>query len=78
MVVVTKFNSDLVAGRVLTTKFPSLSQDKDNEAIEYNGKWLVLESVHSLDGSGNMMTSCLLGKNSLNIYRDHKFSSDFI
>lgn len=78
MRVTTLFNPKIYAGKVVSLNFKSPFVNKDYKASEYNGMWFVIESIHSIDDNGVAITALILGKNSLDVSKKHKFYADFI
>lgn len=78
MKISTLFNPKICAGKIITTEFKSGYVEKDYKATEYNGSWLVLDSTHSINKSGQAVSYFTLGKNSLDINKKHKYYGDFI
>jgi len=74
----TLFNPKICAGKLVNVEFKSRFETKDYKATEYNGQWLVLECIHSLDKNGNASTNLTLGKSSINVSKKHQFYEDFI
>jgi hypothetical protein len=71
-------NLNICSGDTVDLKFLSPNSEKDNKATEYSGKWLVLESGHTIVGNGQASTVLNVGKSSLKFYKKHKFFRDFI
>jgi hypothetical protein len=73
-----KFDTRLCSGKVIELKFKSPIQNKNNESFEYSGNWLILKSRHIFDEKGIGYTTLLLGKSSVNVFKNHKMYNDFI
>lgn len=77
LMIFTNFRPDIVAGDLIETEFTSSIEDKDFIAQEFSGKWTVIESTHAKDQRGNSGSSFIIGKNSINIFKEHRFFDDF-
>ena len=73
-----QFDTRLCSGKVIELKFTSPFDNKNNESLEYSGNWLILKSNHIFDEKGIGYTNLLLGKSSINVFKNHKMYNDFI
>lgn len=71
-------NLALCSGDCIETSFVSANPSRNNKFGELSGKWIILESGHGFDANGQAATSLTLGKPTLDIFKKHKFYSDFI
>jgi hypothetical protein len=72
------FDTRLCSGKVIELKFISPFSNKNNESLEYSGNWIILESTHIFDEKGIGHTNLILGKSSVNVFKNHKMYNDFI
>lgn len=75
--IMTNFRPDICAGDVIETEILSTIEDKDFLAQEFSGKWVVIDSVHGINEKGLAGSAFVIGKSSVNIFRDHRFYKDF-